>query len=111
MENNIYLTFVLASVGLTLILVWSSIFKPLREAISKSKKKVAGKNGYGILFNILKFTESAFSCCMCMGFWVGILLYYPIFKQFSYEILIFGFVSSFCSTLGAAIISYLDFDE
>ena len=111
MEDNAYLTFVLASIGLTLILVWSSIFKPLREAISKKKEKVAKKNGYSILFKMLNFFQGMFSCCTCMGFWVGMLLYYPIFKQFSYEILIFGFVSSFCSTLGAAIISYLDIDE
>jgi hypothetical protein len=111
MEHNIYLTFILASTGLTLIFTWSSIFKPLREAISKKKEKVAKENGYNISFKLLKFIEGIFSCCMCMGFWVGIFLYYPIFKQFTYEILIFGFVSSFCSTLGAAIISYLDFDE
>ncbi len=111
MENNAYLTFILASMGLTLILVWSGIFKPLREAISKKKEKVAKDNGYSLLFKGLSFMESIFKCCMCMGFWVGILLYYPIFKQFTYEIIIFGFVSSFCSTLGAAIISYLDFDE
>lgn len=111
MENNTYITFILASTGLTLILVWSGIFKPLREAISKKKENEAKENGYSISFKVLRLIEGIFSCCTCMGFWVGILLYYPIFKQFTYEIIIFGFVSSFCSTLGAAIISYLDFDE
>ena len=50
--------FVLCAYGLTIILVWGSIFDKVRP----SKKQFGG---LGKLFH----------CPMCMGFWVGVFLF------------------------------------
>ena len=50
------LSFILASYGMTMILVYSKIFEVVRTKLNSLNSKM--------LTYILK-------CCMCMGFWVG----------------------------------------
>ena len=64
------LYFVLSAYGLTQILIYGSIFNKLRP-------KKDWLNGFGKLFH----------CPMCMGFWVGILLFCinPYTELFTFE--------------------------
>lgn len=64
----------LASVGLSFIITFSALFKPLRD-------KVGGWHPL-----IAKFLN----CVMCNGFWCGLLVYW----QREHEIMIIGLASS-----------------
>jgi len=84
------LLFILSTIGLTLIITQSYLFRPFREKMNNINTKL------GKLFN----------CCQCMGFWCGmiietLLLVYN--QELSYLsliiILLFGFIGSFVSYL------------
>lgn len=56
---------------------------------------------YGRIFDKLRPDTQLFKCSMCMGFWIGILLYWCmafsgklITKIMSFDFLIYGFASS-----------------
>ena len=86
------LIFLLSSLGATMIITGSFLFKSIREWAAK-KNKYLGK---------------LFSCTQCMGFWMGaIIKFYMIIKDCKDiskipilnfgDIIIYGFVSSiFC---------------
>lgn len=84
--NLIY--FILCSYGLTQILVYSFIFKPVRPK------------------------HHFFHCPMCVGFWVGVFLLFisPYTELFKFEVslinsLLLGFVSSGTSYVLSMLIS------
>ena len=56
---------VISCVGLTMIITQSYIFKPIREYFKEAKH----------LYKLL-------NCTMCMGFWVGVLM----FQSFQYAL-------------------------
>jgi len=66
------LAFILACYGMTMILVYGSIFNNIRP-----------KNG---------FFGKLFKCTMCMGFWVGLFNWF--FISVPFNILIAGFIGS-----------------
>ena len=86
--------FVLASVGLTLILVDSTIFHPVRVWIRK-------KN--------YQWLNDMISCYQCMGFWsglfCGILMLLPGYFIVP-RLLLLGFLASYLSMLGTLLIDY-----
>jgi hypothetical protein len=57
------LIFILASYGMTMIIVYSKIFEGLRKKINSYNNE---------LINYM------LKCCMCMGFWVGIFNWFLI---------------------------------
>lgn len=90
--------FLMATYGLTQIIVYGDIFEEIRERlenviICKIKKEIVQRKLI-ILLN----------CMMCMGFWVGIIIYllHPLlFKEYSLNlsmnllaIICWGFISS-----------------
>lgn len=79
--------FILASAGLTWILVKSTAFKPLREAISRKQKM---KPNF-----ILRFFDGLLDCEACTGFWSGIAMY--VLQYYKIEIALYAFAGSFCS--------------
>ena len=75
------LEFIFATVGLTLIVTQSKLFKPFRKLCKKIHKKI----GY------------FFGCPMCFGFWAALSVYG--LDQYGYEIINYGFIGSFFSYL------------
>ena len=93
-----FIIFLLATIGLTLIITQSYIFKTIREKAQKINSSL-GK---------------LFRCPMCMGFWCGcliktlLLIYYHQFISLSFIIiLIYGFIGSFVSYLTYLLIKPL----
>lgn len=85
--------FILASYGLTQIIVYGSIFKKFRDMMSDYTK--------------------LFSCAMCTGFWIGVILFFlnPFTELFTFEfnlanLLICGWISS-----GTSYILCMTFDD
>ena len=88
------LYFILVSYGLTQILVYGSIFDPLRPA--------KGKLG------------ELFQCSMCLGFWVGVFLYGLSFytELFTFELNVVNpFLLGWLSSGTSYILSQLFDDE
>ena len=81
------LTFILASYGMTMILVYSKIFESLREKIRSYNKD--------LLSYMIK-------CTMCMGFWVGIINWFLI--DVSFNLFVAGCISSGTSYLLSRIV-------
>ena len=85
-----FIIFILSTIGATLIITHSYIFKPFREKILKINKN------FGKLLH----------CPQCCGFWVAIiiktllLIYYHQFVLISLIIIVlYGFIGSFISYL------------
>jgi hypothetical protein len=90
--------FLLATIGLTMIITQSYIFKPIRENIQK----------------ISPFLGKLLHCPMCFGFWSGILIktslliFYQQFVLLSLIIIVlYGFIGSFMSYLTYLLIKPL----
>ena len=89
-----FITFILAAYGLTQILVFGSIFDPIRPT--------KGKLG------------ELFRCSMCLGFWVGVFLYGVSFytELFTFELnLVNPFILGWLSSGTSYILSQLFGDE
>lgn len=76
--------FSLISYGMSNILVYGKIFSWLRNILSK-----------------WNFTKELMTCMMCMGFWVGILIYFSGYSLINlqyvsifFQILFYGVLSS-----------------
>lgn len=107
--------FILATSGLSWILVKSKLFKPLREYLSTMHQKqinLIPVDGNGLFKNIklyvLYFFNSIFNCEGCMGFWVGMVNYWLITKNIDLVILVYGFAGSIVSLLIIALFNYLN---
>jgi len=74
-----FITFILSTIGATLIITTSSLFKPVREL----GKRIHPKLG--------KFL----SCSMCIGAWSGVTVY--LLEYFGFSIINYAFMGSFVS--------------
>lgn len=95
-----FLYFLLSCIGLSHIIVESFIMQDFKLWLEK-------KN-YSKLLYLTK-------CYQCSGFWCGFILgiyFNPIsvydFLSFFFMLICYGFIGSFISPLGAALINYLD---
>lgn len=73
MQNLII--FLFGTSGLVFILNKSSMFKPIREYITKKHYEKQSKN------RILGFFSDLFSCSLCMGFWASIPMFLIIYND------------------------------
>ena len=88
-----FLLFVIGVIGMTHIIVDSSIFKPVRELALKY---------------LPRFISKVFECYQCMGFWCGCMLGLTILSHNPFVVFAAGCGGSFLSNLAAAILNYLD---
>lgn len=72
--------FALSSVGLTCIILESTLFRGVRDLLKRSLPEQA---------------YELFECHQCMGTWVGFVLGYLLIGQSLVAILVSGFASSF----------------
>lgn len=101
-----FLLFIIATIGMTKIIVDSSIFSPIRDFFSpptKSNEECPKINPFR------KWIGNMMMCHQCSGFWCGLIcgwkLFYP---SFSYgDILLFGFAGSYLSLLSEIIIEFI----
>ena len=85
--------FILASIGMTHVVVDGSIFSWLRNlAIKYLPRKIS----------------SIFSCYQCAGMWCGFLLGYFIIDKDIIKVFACGCASSFLSMLAATFLNYLE---
>ena len=88
-----FLLFAVATIGLTHIIVDSSIFEPVRSWL---KEKLPPK------------VYSVFECYQCAGTWCGFLMGCFLISHNIFVVLACGFAGSFLSVLGANYLNYLD---
>ena len=88
MDLVTFLFFILSGIGITNLIVNSSIFSGIRDYIK-------GKS---------KFFGELISCMMCSGFWVGVLMS----SNFGYEVLYGGALISVMSYTYGVIIEYIE---
>lgn len=70
-----FLLFCFASVGMTLIVVNSVIFEPLRVRLHQAVERLEQrrrKKGMPPSFTLLEFFRGIVHCVQCMGFWSGL---------------------------------------
>lgn len=70
-----FLLFCFASVGMTLIIVEGTVFRPLRDAVLHCAERVQKrreKKGLPPGFSFAEFFYSLISCVQCTGFWCGL---------------------------------------
>jgi len=89
-----FIIFLFATSGFVFILNKSSLFKPIREFITKKHYEKQSKN------KILGFLHDLFSCSLCMGFWVSIPIFLIIYSEDSLKIM-------FPLMLSGSMVSYL----
>lgn len=106
--------FILATSGLSWILCKSKLFKPLRESLTEiyqAQIESAANEGLGLVGGIKLYTcyffDSIFNCEGCMGFWVGIVNYYLIYKNIDLVVLVYGFTGSIVSLIIIALFNKL----
>ncbi len=87
------LLFIMATIGLTNILIYGSIFNGLREWI---KKRVSKKVREGM------------ECYQCMGTWVGAFCGYVMITHEIGGVFMCAFAGSFAAMLAAKIVEYLE---
>lgn len=92
-----FLIFSTASVGMTLIVVYGKIFKPLREYVAASAEK------YPKSFSHLK---ELLNCVQCAGFWSGVVCAVP-FTFNPFLIFLCGCSASFLSMLADNYLAFL----
>jgi hypothetical protein len=92
MIDLIQYIFVVAS--LSYLVTTHKSFQSIREFTSKMRQR-ADK---GVIKGLWGTLESLIHCEYCMGFWLGLLFYYPIFKNIN-------FFNVICYALMAAITS------
>ena len=96
----IFLLFILASIGMTLIIVESKL-------TSYPKIKVANFSNN----KIIQFIIYLFNCYQCSGFWVGMVMgsvLDPLDNKSWGIVIALGFMSSFLSTLSAGFLNLLE---
>lgn len=89
-----FILFLLATVGLTNIIVHGKIFESVIPIKPWLKKKLS------------KDTYELFECCECMGFWCGLVCGLIIFP--SWIFLIYGFIGSLISGWNNLIFEYVN---
>jgi len=98
MENLIL--FLAASVGATLIVTLSTIFEPLRNMLNLSSEQreegiATGAEKGTRKERIKMFVKELFHCPLCFGFWMGVVNYIAIYKDFDLvNMFLYGCASS-----------------
>lgn len=102
--------FILATAGLTWILVKSKLFKPLRERLTTSYHFYIGKAGVlnSVKLYIFYFFDSIFNREGCMGFWSGLVNYWIITKNIDLGMIVYGFAGSIVSLVSIALFNYFN---
>lgn len=94
-----FFLFLLASIGLSHILVDGTIMIPLKAWLEKRPDWLS------------KQVTQILGCYQCSGFWsavgIGLLLFWAHEWGWVY-LVIYGLAGSFCSTLGAVVINYFN---
>jgi hypothetical protein len=94
--------FILGTIGLTNIIVDSSLFQPIR---AWAKGEIALREAANIFIHP-KFGK-LLSCYQCCGVWAGWMVGLLLFSEWQF-IFVAGFASSFLSELAAKIMLKLD---
>tara|TARA_R110002020_G_scaffold148779_2_gene324825 strand:+ start:1874 stop:2194 length:321 start_codon:yes stop_codon:yes gene_type:complete len=98
---TLFLLFLLASSGLTIIITKSYIFKWLRDFFDVSKEVLSQEfKGVKMPFRALLFSKihKLLSCPLCFGFWAGLVVYFAMKNE--YGVL-------FCYCLSASVFSFI----
>ena len=95
------LLFLVASIGLTHILVDSTLFQEARDWL---RDKI---NEYCWPWAAAKLTKMI-GCYQCMGFWCGLFSGYLAFGWKPATLLLCGWASSFLAMWGALYLNYLE---
>lgn len=98
--------FCLASAGLTVLVVRSSFLKPLREKTTQAYKYCKDRNIY-IIKQVLWFFNEILNCELCFSFWGGMVTAILLYDECSYDLILFGFISSGFVYLYISITSFL----
>lgn len=106
------IVFIMASVGLSIILTKGRIFIPMRAWINKTYEYALAKDKTtptfkgNILWKTFWFFRELVLCNLCMGIWTGMFIYLLWYRELSWNIFIFGLVSSIASFLCAELVEY-----
>ncbi len=117
-----FVLFVLATIGLSSILVESVIFEPFRQWLktpnvdviqfikSKLLKIIQWLKApnVGVIQFIKSKLSKIFSCFQCMGFWTGLFCGLILVSFNPFVILCCGFAGSFLSPFASTLINYLE---
>lgn len=90
---NLTILFILATVGMTHIIIDGSIFQFLRDWINKNLPE--------------KFAK-LFQCYMCLGFWCGVIMGFLLFSNDPFQIFACGCAGSILSQTMAIILNLLE---
>lgn len=106
--------FALTTIGLTQLIVESSIFDPIRRTIYwllvvKFVEFVQKRIGMNVenLKSYMEHIYSMFECHQCAGTWCGFLCGY-VFLETGWEILLYGAAGGFLARFTAFVITYLE---
>lgn len=88
-----FLLFLVAGIGLTNIIVDSSLFAPVRDLLKKILPAKAFK---------------VFECYQCAGMWCGMLVGAWLIDHHPFTIVCCGFAISFLASLSAHFFNYLE---
>ena len=88
-----FLLFVLSSVGMTFIIVDSTIMEPVRLRLKQI---------------LPEYIYKVFECYQCSGFWCGIISGLILLTHNIFELALCGCAASFLSVLCANILNYLE---
>jgi len=93
-----FLILLLSTVGLTWIVVFSKLFKRLREIFTIGRMLYEPKSGKPTFkYRVYWFFETLTSCHGCFGFWAGASCY--VIQLLGLEIILFGFIGTSISLL------------
>lgn len=122
------LVFIMATIGLCIILNKSRLFKPMRKWIHETYEESLARHGINsnfrtfVVWKTFWFLQELILCDLCMGFWTGMLVYlvwHPCASEYliyyvnvmgitvSVNIIIFGLVSSIASFTYAELLDYV----
>jgi len=104
---EMFMLFMLASVGATIIVTGSTLFEPVRNlfVLKDSQREsniIAGTEKGTKKESVLLFFKDLIHCPMCLGFWMGCVMYFIVgFKVSSLQDVGFLFAYSCSSSLGS----------
>lgn len=108
-----FILFILATIGLSSILVESVVFDPFRQWL-KGKEYDGNNFLINFIFKIITFLHiksklsKIFSCFQCMGFWTGLFCGLILISFNPIIILCCGFAGSFLSPFSSTLVNYLE---
>lgn len=81
-----YIYYLLSTIGIGYVLTLSDLMKPLRMKVSEINEKDLG------LLNLLwDKLDGVVNCIYCASFWIGIIVYLLINKDFSIHTILYAF--------------------